>query len=258
MKYFVVDAFTDKVFQGNQAGVCIIDKPIDDEIMQNIAAENNLSETAFIIENPEDFDLRWFTPKIEVDLCGHATLASAFIVSNFIKKDIKTIRFNTMSGVLTVTKKDDFYEMDFPSRKPKKTQITTLMEEAIGCPIIEAHESRDLLLLVKDENTVLTLYPNFELLKNIPDCLGVIVTSKGDNVDFVSRFFAPKVGVPEDPVTGSAHSTLIPFWSEILNKSNMLAMQISKRGGTLHCEDCGERVKISGKAALYLSGEINY
>lgn len=257
MKYFVVDAFADNVFQGNQAGVCLVEQPLDDETMQNIAAENNLSETAFIFKNGRDFDLRWFTPEVEVDLCGHATLASAYILSTIVDATLKEMKFNTLSGILTVTKNNDLLEMDFPARKPAKIAADDLMQRAIGATVLEAHQSRDMLLLVESEAVVCSLQPNLSLLGQIPDCFAVIVTAKGSEVDFVSRFFAPNVGVSEDPVTGSAHSTLIPFWSERLGKKKMIAKQLSKRGGTLYCEDCDERVKISGHAALYLTGEIH-
>ena len=256
MKYFVVDNFTDELFKGNQAGVCLLEEWLDDDVMQNIAFENNLSETAFVVKRENHYDLRWFTPELEVDLCGHATLASAFVISNLVDKSVSLMHFETKSGMLTVKKIKDTYEMDFPSRKPKQIELTTHMSQAIGLSALEAHLSRDLLLLVDNEQQVRELNPNFELLKQLPDCLGVIVTTKGDSVDFVSRFFAPRAGVPEDPVTGSAHCTLIPFWAERLNKEKMIARQISKRGGTLFCENCGDRVKISGKAVLYLQGEI--
>jgi len=258
MKYFVVDAFTDQLFKGNQAGVCLVDSFIDTVAMQNIATENNLSETAFITPRGNEFDLRWFTPKIEIDLCGHATLASAFIIYNYVNKNINTMRFHTLSGVLEVIKNDEMYEMDFPSRKPQKIQHTSLMEQALGCAVTEAYQSRDCLLLVENENAVQELCPNIELLRQIPNSFAVVVTSKGDNVDFVSRVFAPNAGITEDPVTGSSHSTLIPFWAERLQKNRMTAKQLSKRGGTLYCENCDERVKISGNAVLYLSGEIKY
>jgi len=256
MKYYVVDAFADQVFHGNQAGVCLLDAPLDDCVMQKIAAENNLAETAFILPKGDDFDLRWFTPEIEVDLCGHATLAGAYIVFTYLNPDLQTVRFHTLSGALEVTKQGDLLEMDFPARKPRAIPITPLMEQAIGRPALEAWLARDLLLLVRDEQAVQSLTPNLELLRQIPDCFAVIVTAKGNTADFVSRFFAPKAGVPEDPVTGSSHATLIPFWAERLGKDQMTAKQLSKRGGTLYCKDCGERVKISGKAALYLCGEI--
>ena len=257
MRYYVVDAFADQVFQGNQAGVCLLDAALDDSTMQKIAAENNLAETAFVLPKGHDFALRWFTPEVEVDLCGHATLASAYIVSEYLDPDLQTVRFHTISGMLEVTKQGDLLEMDFPVRKPQEIQTTPLMEQAIGCPVLGAYLARDLLLLVRDEQAVQSLTPNLELLRQLPDCFAVIVTAKGCTADFVSRFFAPKAGIPEDPVTGSSHCTLIPFWAERLGKQRMTAKQLSKRGGTLYCKNCGERVKISGKAVLYLCGEIH-
>ena len=257
MKYFVVDAFTDRIFHGNPAGVCILDAPLDDAAMQNIAAENNLAETAFVLPNGDAFDLRWFTPKLEIDLCGHATLASAYVIAHFIRPGTEAMRFHTMSGLLEVTKRGELFEMDFPARKPRDVRVIPLMEQAIGCPVLEACTARDLLLLVRDENAVRTLAPDMELLLRIPDCFAVIVTAKGSEVDFVSRFFAPKAGVPEDPVTGSAHATLIPYWAERLDKREMTAQQLSERGGILYCEDRGARVTIAGRAALYLQGEIH-
>lgn len=256
MQYFIIDAFTDTLFKGNQAGVCILNEWLNEDIMQNIASENNLAETAFVVKRDNEYDLRWFTPEVEIDLCGHATLASAFVVSNFVDRNSSIIKFNTQSGVLSVKKTENLYEMDFPSRKPKQIQITSLMERAIGVPVLEAHLCRDLLILIDSETQIINLKPNLELIKQIPDCFALIVTAKGDKVDFVSRFFAPNAGIPEDPVTGSSHSTLIPFWSERLSKDKMVAKQLSKRGGTLFCENCAERVKIAGKATLYLQGEI--
>lgn len=256
MQYFIIDAFTDTLFKGNQAGVCILNEWPNEDIMQSIAAENNLAETAFVVKRDKEYGLRWFTPEVEIDLCGHATLASAFVVSNFVDGNAAIIKFNTRSGILSVKKTDDLYEMDFPSRKPRQVQITPLMEQAIGVPVLEAHLSRDLLVLIDSETQIKNLKPNLELIRQIPDCFALIVTARGDNVDFVSRFFAPNAGIPEDPVTGSSHSTLIPFWSERLSKDRMVAKQLSKRGGTLFCENCGDRVKIAGKATLYLQGEI--
>ena len=254
--YYIVDAFTETLFKGNQAGVCLLDEWLDDGVMQSIASENNLAETAFVVNRGDYYDLRWFTPETEMDLCGHATLASAFIISNFIDKNIEYIEFRTMSGILPVRKINDVYEMDFPSRKPEHIQITPLMEQAVGVPIQEAYLSRDLLLLLSCEQEVAELRPDLGLVSKIPDSFALIVTAQGKDVDFVSRFFAPNAGIPEDPVTGSSHSTLIPFWAEKLQKNKMIAKQLSKRGGTLFCENCGDRVKIAGKAVLYLEGEI--
>ena len=256
MKYYIVDAFSDKLFHGNQAGVCLLDEWLKDEMMQNIAAENNLAETAFVVKREKYYDLRWFTPVTEIDLCGHATLASAFVIANHLDKGITVMDFHTKSGVLTVSVIGDMYEMDFPARKPEKLEVSPLMEQAAGVSVLEAYKSRDMLLLLDNEKQVENLQPDMKLVAQLPGCFALIVTAKGDNVDFVSRFFAPNAGIPEDPVTGSSHSTLIPFWAERLNKEKMTAKQLSKRGGTLYCTNCGERVKISGRATLYLQGEI--
>jgi len=255
MKYFVVDAFTDELFKGNQAGVCLIDQWPDDELMQKIAFENNLSETAFVVKGDGHYNLRWFTPAVEVDLCGHATLAAAYVVFNFVEKNAAELRFETKSGLLTVKKTGALYEMDFPSRKPTPIELTAQMCKAIGAAALEAHLSRDLVLLLENERQVRELNPYFDLIKQL-NHFAVVVTAKGDNVDFVSRFFTPGAGVPEDPVTGSAHCSLIPFWAERLGKDTLVAKQLSARGGTLYCQNRGQRVTIAGKAVLYLQGEI--
>ena len=259
MKYYIVDAFTDQLFKGNQAGVCLLEEWLDDQLMQEIAAENNLAETAFVVREDNHYGLRWFTPEVEMDLCGHATLATGFVILNFVDKEANKVSFETMSGHLTVEKIGDLYQLDFPSRPPKPIPITLEMERAVGVPVLEAYMSRDLMLVVSSEEEVRELSPNIELLGQIPEAsIGVIVTAKGVSCDFVSRYFAPNIdaAAPEDPVTGSSHCTLIPFWKERLGKSNMVARQLSKRGGKLICEDCGERVKISGNAVLYLEGSI--
>ena len=258
MRYFVVDSFTEQLFKGNPAGVCLLDEWLSDEVMQNIAAENNLAETAFVVKRDGyyDYNLRWFTPTTEIDLCGHATLASAFVISNFVDQNAVAMNFHTKSGVLPVVKTGDLFEMDFPARKPLPIPVTPLMEQAVGVPVREAHLSRDLLLLVDSEQQVKNLTPDFDLIAKLPDCMGLIVTAKGDEVDFVSRFFAPNAGITEDPVTGSSHCELIPFWAERLKKDQLTAKQLSQRRGTLYCTACGERVKIAGKAFLYLKGEI--
>lgn len=258
MKYFVVDAFADDLFKGNPAGVCILDKWIYDILLQNIAAENNLSETAFIVNNGNAYDLRWFTPVTEVDLCGHATLASAFVVNNFISKNNNFITFNTKSGIITVNKKTDLYELDFPVRKPKIFEIDQVVQNAINTKIKEAFMAVDMLLLMETDEQVKNLQVDFELLKTIKYCSAFIVTAQSSNkeYDFVSRYFAPIDGINEDPVTGCAHSTLIPFWSDKLNKNKLIAKQLSKRGGILYCENNGDRVKISGRAKLFLEGEL--
>lgn len=257
MKYFVIDVFTEKLFGGNPAGVCLLDSWPDDAVMQNIAAENNLAETAFLVREDENsYGLRWFTPEIEIDLCGHATLASAFVLMNELRAVSGTVDFHTQSGKLTVTKNDDMFTMDFPSRAPVRCDVPTLLEKALGVPVMETHMSRDLLVLLDNEDTIRNLRPDFALLREIDNVFAVIVTARGTDCDFVSRFFAPGAGIPEDPVTGSSHCTLIPFWSSRLGKAQMKARQLSARGGSLLCEDCGERVKIGGTAVCYLCGEI--
>ena len=258
MKYYVVDAFADAVFKGNPAGVCLLEGECDDVIMQNIAAENNLSETAFVTKREGYYDLRWFTPKVEIDLCGHATLGSAYVVMNYLETTATEVHFETKSGRLTVRRREDLYELDFPARKSEQIKVTVEMERAIDTPILEAYSSnhsRDLLLLLENERQIKNVVPDFGLLKELASH-AVTITAKGDTVDFVSRFFAPNMGVAEDPVTGSAHTGLIPLWAERLNKKNMTAVQLSQRSGTLFCEERGDRVKIAGKAILYLQGEI--
>lgn len=258
MKYYVVDAFAEAVFEGNQAGVCLPQNWPEEHVMQAIAAENNLAETAFAVREGTGYGLRWFTPAMEIDLCGHATLGTAFVISNFVEPGAEEMRFQTQSGLLTVRKKGELLELDFPARKPAPVQRTELMERAVGAPVRAAYLARDLVLVLESEQAVRELQPDMALIQQLPDCLAVVVTAKGDQVDFVSRFFAPKmdIGVPEDSVTGSSHTELIPFWAERLGKRVMVARQLSKRGGTLYCEDCGDRVKIGGRAALYLEGEI--
>ena len=257
MKYFVIDVFTEKLFDGNPAGVCLLDSWPDHAVMQNIAAENNLAETAFLVREDENsYGLRWFTPEVEIDLCGHATLASAFVLMNELRAVSGTVDFHTQSGKLSVTKNDDMFTMDFPSRAPVRCDVPTLLEKALGVPVMETHMCRDLLVLLDNENTIRNLRPDFALLREIDNVFAVIVTARGTDCDFVSRFFAPGAGIPEDPVTGSSHCTLIPFWSSRLGKAQMKARQLSARGGSLLCEDCGERVKIGGTAVCYLCGEI--
>lgn len=255
MKYYVVDAFTDKVFSGNPAGVCLLDKKISDETMQKIAFENNLSETASLLLENGRFNLRWFSPMAEIDLCGHATLATAFVLFSFVDPKMQKVEFETMSGVLSVTRYNSLLSMDFQSRIPSPTNKPDMLEDALGCKVIGTYLSRDLLALVEDQKAVENLKPDMDLLKKAAD-FAVIVTAKGEEYDFVSRFFAPNEGINEDPVTGSAHYTLIPFWSKKLGKKIMTAKQLSKRGGILYCEDLGERVKIGGNAVLYSEGEI--
>jgi len=256
MKYFVVDTFTSELFKGNAAGVCLLENWLDDYILQKIAFENNLSETAFLVSTKEYYELRWFTPECEIDLCGHATLASAYILFEFYEKIKRTLTFKTKSGILNVSKSDNNLAMDFPSRKPSQIAIPNGLDLALGTDILETHLSRDLVVLLKDENAVKNLNPDFSMLKNFEQFFGIVVTAKGESCDFVSRYFAPNCRINEDPVTGSSHSTLIPFWSERLNKTEMIAKQLSNRGGVLMCKDLNGRVEIKGEAILYLNGEI--
>ncbi len=252
---YQIDAFTSQVFAGNPAAVCPLKEWIPDKTMQAIAAENNLSETAFFVKNGDIYELRWFTPAKEVDLCGHATLASAFVIFNELNSESEEIVFSTRSGELKVTKAGELLVMDFPAYQPKPCEIPENLVEGLGKVPKQVLSSIDYLVEYDSQEDVANLTPDFEKLKQI-DLRGVIVTAKGDKADFVSRVFAPQYGINEDPVTGSAHSTLIPFWSKKLNKSNLYAQQISKRGGELFCEMKGDRVVISGKAIKYLEGTI--
>jgi len=254
---YQVDAFASEVFSGNPAAVCMLDTWIDDKRLQSIAAENNLSETAFLVRNDDGFDLRWFTPTTEVALCGHATLASAFVLFSCQKWPEEVIRFRTRkSGQLVVVKQDDLLEMDFPSRPAYARTPPAGLKEALGvAPKEILGSAEDLLVVLDSEQTVQGVQPDFGALDRV-ECRGIIITARGDRSDFVSRFFAPRVGVPEDPVTGSAHCVLIPYWASVLRKKDLHAFQISKRGGELFCTHVGERVKIAGKATLYMEGTI--
>lgn len=254
---YFVDAFAEKVFEGNQAGVLILDEPLDETLMQKIAAENNLSETAFVVKNKDAFSLRWFTPSVEVDLCGHATLASAFVLFNELNYEKQIIEFHSKSGVLTVKKNSDKLTMNFPAGKLKQIDIPQNIKTVFGVTPIEAYRTTDDLMFVfDDETSIVKMSPNLTEL-NKYDCRGVIITAKSKKYDFVSRFFAPQSGINEDPVTGSAHTALTVYWSEILKEKFLTAKQVSKRGGILYCENLGERIEISGSAVLYLKGEIN-
>ena len=254
---YQVDAFTSKVFSGNPAAVCILDEWIDDRRLQSVAAENNLSETAFLVQNKNDFELRWFTPTTEVELCGHATLASAFVQFFCRGWSEDKIRFQTRkSGQLLVTRKGEVLEMDFPARPVHDLTHPDALSRALGVTLKKVYGSaEDLMAVFDNEKTIKEIRPDFAILEQM-DCRGIIVTAPGDRCDFVSRFFAPKVGVPEDPVTGSAHCVLIPYWATVLGKKELYALQVSKRGGELFCGLAGERVRISGKAILYLEGTI--
>lgn len=253
---YQVDAFTDKLFAGNPAAICPLESWLDDRVLQAIAAENNLSETAFFVPDTDGFRLRWFTPTMEIDLCGHATLASAWVLFNCLKWPEESINFYTRSGKLVVQRKNQLLSMDFPARSPQPAQSSIQLEQALGVVPQEVWGSRDLLVLLQNEAQVKKLDPDMRLLLDLPDCFAVIATAPGNQVDFVSRFFAPKVGIDEDPVTGSAHCTLIPFWAQRLGKVELHARQISRRGGELFCKLHGNRIEIAGAARLFLRGEI--
>ncbi|HWD89222.1 MAG TPA: PhzF family phenazine biosynthesis protein [Mucilaginibacter sp.] len=254
---YQADAFTNKLFGGNPAAVCPLTDWLPDETMQKIANENNLAETAFFVPNDNGFKLRWFTPEFEIDLCGHATLASAHIIFTELGYSKDTIHFETVkAGVLTVTKDGDKYTMDFPSRPPIGIELPNGLVEAFGGKAPKAVlRSRDYFLVYGSEEDIVEIAPDFSALSKF-DTVGFIVTAKGKNSDFVSRFFAPGAGIPEDPVTGSAHCNLIPYWADKLGKSKLHAYQLSARKGELWCELKGERVLMSGNVITYLKGEI--
>lgn len=254
---YQVDAFTDKLFGGNPAAICPLTGWLPDEIMQKIAVENNLAETAFFVKNTNGYKLRWFTPEYEIDLCGHATLASAHILFTELGYSGDAIHFETIkAGTLIVTKAGDKYTMDFPSRPPIPIEPPNGLIEALGeKQPLEFLRSRDYFIVYRSEDDIKDISPDFFALSKM-DTVGVIVTAPGKDVDFVSRFFAPGAGIPEDPVTGSAHCNLIPYWAKKLGKDKLHAYQLSNRKGELWCELKGERVLMSGKAVTYLRGEI--
>jgi PhzF family phenazine biosynthesis protein len=252
---FQIDAFASKPFAGNPAAIVPLKSWLPDDVMLNIAIENNLAETAFFIPSEKGYDLRWFTPAVEMDLCGHATLATGFLIFEILGTKENILRFQTRSGELTVEKKDGRFVLDFPSRPAVPAEAPPELIEAIGAVPKEVLKSRDYVLLYETEADVKAIKPNFEALRRV-DTHAVIVTAKGDTSDFVSRFFAPDFGVPEDPVTGSAHCTLIPYWAEKLGKNELFARQVSARGGELFCELRGDRVTMAGDAVLYRRGEI--
>jgi PhzF family phenazine biosynthesis protein len=252
---YQVDAFSSSVFSGNPAAVCPLSEWLPSETLQAIAAENNLAETAFFVRDNGRFALKWFTPVCEVDLCGHATLASAHVLFHELNEPGDTIRFETKSGELTVRRAGDHLALDFPSRPPGPTEVHPDLLRALGGKPLEVLAARDYMVRYASQAELAALRPDFGLLAGV-DKFAVIATAPGDECDFVSRFFAPAKGIPEDPVTGSAHCTLIPYWAKQLDKTELKARQISKRGGELFCKLNGDRVKISGHAVLFLRGEI--
>ncbi len=254
---FQVDAFTSKAFSGNPAAVCPLDCWLEDDLMQKIAEENNLSETAFFVNRGDYYQIRWFTPQAEVSLCGHATLASAWVIMNKIQPELNKINFGSRGGELKVRREDDLYLMDFPVHQPQPCEVPPFLLEGLGSQPEEILASNYYMAVYKTEDEVRNLKPYMKLIKEL-DRIGVIITAPGKTVDFVSRFFAPALGIPEDPVTGSAHCSLIPYWSGKLKKRVMEAKQVSPRGGNIRCEQLADRVMIGGKARLFMTGQIEF
>lgn len=255
---YQVDAFASEVFKGNPAAVCPLAEWLPDQMMQSIAMENNLAETAFFVPSGDGYHLRWFTPGTEVDLCGHATLATAYIIFRFLRPDASRVEFDTRSGRLAVDRDGESLTLDFPARPPERVEPCAGLLDALGGTAMDVQASRDYMVAYGSAAEVRALKPNMNGLMDL-DRFAVIVTAPGeDGCDFVSRFFAPAAGVPEDPVTGSAHCTLIPYWAARLGKTELLARQVSPRGGELRCVLAGNRVRMSGKGVLYLTGEIEF
>ena len=274
--FYQVDAFASEAFRGNPAGVCLLDSRLEDGVLQSIAAENNLSETAFVVRNDTGFGLRWFTPEMEVDLCGHATLAAGHVLFHHVEPTEERLTFSSKSGELAVERRDDLLYLDFPTRAPAACARPEGLDRALGVRATEVLCSRDLLAVFDDESVIRNISPDFPALSHV-DCFAVIVTAPaagegagegvrggarvreggGEDCDFVSRFFAPGAGVPEDPVTGSAHCTLVPYWAERLGRTELHARQLSARGGELFCAHRGERVSIGGRCVEYLAGTIS-
>ena len=256
IRQYIVDAFTDRLFSGNQAAVCLPQNPLDATLMQKIAIENNFSETAFAVKTQKGYDLRWFTPGGEIDLCGHATLGTAFVIMTEVEPDCRKIDFSTRSGVLSVERKDNLFKMNFPQAKYRKINVTDDMTKAIGVRPLEAYLGRDLMMVLPSEEDVRNLKPDQALLKQLPGLIQS-VTARGEKYDCVSRIFAPKLDVAEDPVTGSTHCMIAPYWAEALHKLTINACQASKRGGQLICEILPEgRIDISGPCVLYSKSTI--
>lgn len=258
LRLYQLDAFTDRLFAGNPAAVVPLETWLSDELMQQIASENNLAETAFYVPTGQGFHIRWFTPTVEVDLCGHATLATAHVLFFIENKGETEISFESRSGILKVTRQDDWLTLDFPADTYQVAVAPPALSESIkSVDSFEVYKGQsDYMVVLQNEQQIKDLNPDIFILSTVPT-RGIIVTAPGDEVDFVSRFFAPQSGIDEDPVTGSAHTTLIPFWAEKLGKKTMTAKQLSARGGYLRCELAGDRTLISGQVKLYLTGEIS-
>ena len=256
MKQYTVDAFTSRVFSGNPAAVCVMEGYPPDEVLLDIARENNLSETAFAVRESGGYRLRWFTPGGEIDLCGHATLATAFVLLNFYEPESERVVFSTMSGELTVTRRGGLYEMDFPAYELRRVPVTEEMVAAFGASPSEAYMGRDLLCVFDDERTVREMAPDVDRLRDLPGLLQH-ATARGAGTDCVSRSFAPKLSVQEDPVCGSGHCHIVPYWAARLGRTDITAYQASRRGGTLYCRDCGRRIAIAGEAVLFAESELH-
>lgn len=252
---YQIDAFSAELFSGNPAAVCPLSKWLDQNLMQQIATENNLAETAFFVKQDNYYELRWFTPLTEVDLCGHATLAAAFVIMNELEKSSEELLFSSRSGELRVKKNRDQFTLNFPVQTLQKCTALDLLATGLGKTPLEIYTSDDYLAVFGSEREIVNLLPDFQTLAQL-SLRGVIVTAPGDQVDFVSRFFAPNVGVNEDPVTGSAHCSLTPYWAEKLDKKTLTARQVSPRGGFLECELQNNRVLLTGSAVKYSQGEI--
>ena len=254
---YQVDAFSSRPFGGNPAAVCPLTAWPGDALMQRIAAENNQAETAFFVPDGDRFHLRWFTPEIEIDLCGHATLATAHVLFHHLGYAGDVIHFTSMSGPLSVRKRDGRIELDFPARDPAPAPLPQIIAEDIGAEPLEVRKARDYVLLLRNEAEVRALRPDRQKLDQINiDPGGIIVTARGSRTDFASRFFTPQAAIFEDPVTGSAHCSLVPYWARKLGKTVLLAEQVSRRGGTLWCELAGDRVRMAGEAVTYMEGKI--
>lgn len=252
---YQVDAFASTVFSGNPAAVCPLREWLPESLMQSVARENNLPETAFLVPEEDAYRIRWFTPETEVDLCGHATLASAHVIFSFLDTGRTRVSFRSRSGSLMVSRLRDLLVMDFPSRPPRACEVPAELLPALGTEPQTVLCSEDYFVVFADEEEILALEPDMNELKGL-GLRGVIVTAPGKDADFVSRFFAPGIGIPEDPVTGSAHCALVPYWAKRLRKKDLHARQVSRRGGELFCRDLGERVEMAGRAALYMRGTI--
>lgn len=256
MRQYVIDAFTDRVFAGNPAAVCVLDQWLDEPVMMSITRENNLSETAFAVKEGAKYHLRWFTPGGEIDLCGHATLATAYTILRFVEPELSEVRFDTLSGELIVTKNGELLEMVFPAYELKPVEVTEQMTEVIDAKPVAAFMGRDLLCVLDDETAVRACVPDMAKVMQL-DGLLLHVTAKGKDFDCISRSFAPKCNVPEDPVCGSGHCHIIPYWAKALGKNELVAYQASKRGGVLYTRLEGDRVILAGKAALFSEAEIH-